>query len=77
MEPKKPEAAQPPAFCQVCAQLLGFAGFGFAPVRPDQQSGANQDTDPAIDRPADLSGHKTAGQEVDPLQEPDAADQNQ
>jgi hypothetical protein len=42
-----------------------------------QQADSDEYRDPAIERPPNLAGHKAAGQDVDPLQEPDGAKQHQ
>ncbi len=47
------------------------------PFRGPQHSDSRRDRDPAVDRPADLTGHEAARQYVNALQEPDHAKDNQ
>jgi hypothetical protein len=49
----------------------------FAPVCEHQQANPNQRGDTAIDRPLELTRHHAAGQDVDPLQKPACAHQDQ
>jgi hypothetical protein len=54
-----------------------FVLSGLAPAaRSEQQADPHHDGDSAVDRPLDLAGHETAWQHVDPLQEPDAAEEH-
>src|SRR5512138_1266031 len=48
-----------------------------AAICPEHESQPDGDRDPAVDRPLRIACHIAAGQDIDPLQEPDSASQDE